>query len=195
METKPKTISSPTVTPEPEITEVQPPTPSETRVTTNDEWVKPSQVSPNRVRSAEDTTKPKSEFEKAKEAFAKADQVGIAEEGEDILETRMLRASEVQELMGEMESQPPEPAAPPSAPTPAATAPPPTTITTPPESPPPSAGPPETAPVAEPPPAKMATPDPKPEAPPAKPSIPDFAAKSPSTTTPPATPAARPGTG
>ncbi len=194
MESKPKTISSPTeppVTPEPVVKEAPPPapTPSEARVTTNDEWVKPSQVSPDRVRSAEDTTKPKSEFEKAKEAFAKADQVGIAEEGEGIVETRMLRASEVQELMGEMESQREAPAAPPSAPTPAAAAPPPATMTTPPASPPPAAGPPGTAPVAEPPPAKIATPEPRPAAPPP---MPDLAPKAPSTNTPPATPAAKP---
>ena len=178
METKPKTISSPTVTPEPEITEVQTPAPSEARVTTNDEWVKPSEVSPDRVRSGDDTTKPKSEMEKAKEAFAKADQVGIEEEGEGIIETRMLRASEVQELMGEMESQHEAPAAPPPA-----------TMNTPPASPPPAAGPPGTAQVAESPPAKMATPDPRPAAPPP---MPDLATKAPSTTTPPATPAAKP---
>ena len=110
VEAKPKTISSPSeshATSEPQSPESPPPTPStsEARVTTNDEWVKPSQVSRDRIRSGAGTTKPKSEMEKAKEAFAKADKVGIEEEGEGIIETRMLRASEVQELMGDLEQQ------------------------------------------------------------------------------------------
>jgi hypothetical protein len=66
----------------------------------DDKWVKPSSVSTDRVRSAGGLTKPKSEFEKAKEAFAKAETVGIDEPGgSGIIETRMLRASEVRELL------------------------------------------------------------------------------------------------
>ncbi len=62
--------------------------------------VKPSQVSTDRVRTAGGLTRPKSEFEKAKEAFAKAETVGIEEaDGSGIVETRMLRASEVKELL------------------------------------------------------------------------------------------------
>jgi hypothetical protein len=72
-----------------------PPTPSE-----QDKWVKPSQVDHDRVRSAGGLTRPKSEFEKAKEAFAKAETVGIEEaDGSGVIETRMLRASEVKELL------------------------------------------------------------------------------------------------
>jgi hypothetical protein len=112
VEQKPKTISSPSethATSEQQVPESPPPTPSasEIRVTTNDEWVKPSQVSRDRVRSSGGTTKPKSEMEKAREAFAKADKIGIEDEGEGIIETRMLRASEVQELMGDLERQKP----------------------------------------------------------------------------------------
>lgn len=66
----------------------------------DDKWVKPSQVSKDRVRTAGGLTRPKSEFEKAKEAFAKAETVGIEEaDGSGIVETRMLRASEVRELL------------------------------------------------------------------------------------------------
>ena len=197
VEQKPKTISSPIetpVTPEPEV--VQPPAtaPSETRVTTNDEWVKPSQVSPDRVRTGDGTTKPKSEMEKAKEAFARADDVGIEETGEGIIETRMLRASEVQELMGEMESQREVSAAPPSAPPPAATTPPPATSHTPPAATPPPAAPPSTAPATSEPsapaaPAPRVDTAPKPAAPPRMPEIPT---KAPPTTPPPMQPAAKP---
>jgi hypothetical protein len=197
VEKKPQTISSPepAATPVPEVKEVPPPVSptNEARVTTNDEWVKPSQVSPDRVRTADGTTKPKSEFEKAKEAFARADQVGIEEEGEGIIETRMLRASEVQELMGELETQR---AAPPSTPPP--TTPPPTAApSAPPASGPPPSGPPGSVPGAltpavEPPPEKVAIPEPKLAAPPPKPSIPDISSKVPSTVTPPVKPAAKP---
>ncbi|MFW9964314.1 MAG: zinc-ribbon domain-containing protein [Candidatus Sifarchaeia archaeon] len=75
--------------------------PPETSPPAEDEkWVKPSQVATDRVRSAGGLTKPKSEFEKAKEAFAKAETVGIEEaDGSGVIETRMLRASEVKELL------------------------------------------------------------------------------------------------
>ncbi|MFW9789196.1 MAG: zinc ribbon domain-containing protein [Candidatus Thorarchaeota archaeon] len=67
---------------------------------TEEKWVKPSQVAKDRVRTAGGLTRPKSEFEKAKEAFAKAETVGIDEaDGSGVVETRMLRASEVKELL------------------------------------------------------------------------------------------------
>jgi hypothetical protein len=59
--------------------------------------VRPSEVDHDRMRST--TTTVKSELEKAKEAFAKAEEAGIAEGPGDIVETRMLRASEVRELL------------------------------------------------------------------------------------------------
>jgi hypothetical protein len=66
----------------------------------DEKWVKPSQVATDRVRTAGGLTKPKSELEKAKEAFAKAETVGIDEaDGSGVIETRMLRASEVKELL------------------------------------------------------------------------------------------------
>jgi len=195
VETKPKTIATPPetpATPEPEVKAAPPPVSSvsEARVTTNDEWVKPSQVSRDRVRSAEGTTKPKSEMEKAKEAFAKADQVGIEEEGEGIIETRMLRASEVQELMGDLEAQREAAPAPPSTPPPAAPA---TASPTSPPSAPPQATPPSGAPPGatlskptpaapmEPPPVKAPTPEPKLAAPLP---MPDIAAKTPASVKP-----------
>ncbi len=73
----------------------QPTTP---KVTTDDKWVKPSEISRDRVRTTS-STMGKSEMEKAKEAFARAEKVGIVEENGEIVETRMVRASEVQELM------------------------------------------------------------------------------------------------
>jgi hypothetical protein len=205
VEQKPKTISSPTethVAPEPVIKEVQPPASStgEARVTTNDEWVKPSQVSRDRVRTADGSLKPKSEFEKAKEAFARADKVGIEETGEGIIETRMLRASEVQELMSELESQRQTSVAPPPS-TPAA--PPPSTMQAPPTSPPPQPAPSRTEPIvpepsapvqetARTPPGIVVTPEPKPTSSPQKPPMPDFSARASSTTAPSAKPVATP---
>jgi len=68
-------------------------------------------------------------MEKAKEIFAKADSVGIEEsEGSGVVEPRMLRASEVRELMGEeavipQETAPPAPAPDTSVTTPASTPP------------------------------------------------------------------------
>ncbi|TFF91314.1 zinc ribbon domain-containing protein [Candidatus Thorarchaeota archaeon] len=67
--------------------------------TTGDQWVKPSEVARDRVRHAAGSSKRKSELEKAKEAFARAETVGIDEEGTGVIETRMLRASEVKELL------------------------------------------------------------------------------------------------
>ncbi|MHA1925993.1 MAG: hypothetical protein ACXABV_04805 [Candidatus Thorarchaeota archaeon] len=66
--------------------------------TTNDQWVKPSEVSRDRVRTASGASR-KTELEKAQEAFARAEDVGIDEEGTGVIETRMLRASEVRELL------------------------------------------------------------------------------------------------
>ncbi|MFW9961412.1 MAG: hypothetical protein ACFFDV_10355 [Candidatus Thorarchaeota archaeon] len=74
-------------------------------VTSGDQWVRPSEVSRDRMRTTS-TSRGKSEMEKAKEAFARAEKVGIQEEGGDIVETRMLRASEVRELMQETPPQP-----------------------------------------------------------------------------------------
>ncbi|MFW9888841.1 MAG: zinc finger Ran-binding domain-containing protein [Candidatus Thorarchaeota archaeon] len=66
--------------------------------TTNDKWVKPSEVSRDRVRTASGAHR-KTELEKAREAFARAEDVGIDEDGTGVIETRMLRASEVRELL------------------------------------------------------------------------------------------------
>ncbi len=80
-----------------------------------DHWVRPSEVAKDRVRT---TTGGRqiSEMEKAKAAFKRAESVGIDEEGSGVIETRMLRASEVKELMEgpsmitpEEDSQPPSP--------------------------------------------------------------------------------------
>jgi hypothetical protein len=92
--------------------------------------VRPSKVETDRVIPPERHVA-KTELEKAQEAFARAENVGYEEPtGDGIVETRMLRASEVRELMdsaaGWAETQPvqpsgamesPEAAAPPSMPT------------------------------------------------------------------------------
>jgi hypothetical protein len=81
-------------------------------VTTNDQWVKPSQVQRERMRTTS-SSRGKSEMEKAKEAFARAEKIGIQDEEGDIVETRMLRASEVREFMQDVSTQPqpsPQPA-------------------------------------------------------------------------------------
>ena len=103
---QPESIETPRPHPEPEV----PPksvstTPS---VTSGDQWVRPSEISRDRMRTTS-SSKGKSEMEKAKEAFARAEKVGIQEEGGDIVETRMLRASEVRELMQDMSAQPQTP--------------------------------------------------------------------------------------
>jgi hypothetical protein len=96
-------------------------------VTTEDQWVRPSEVSKDRVRTS--PPKAKSELEKAREAFARAEEVGIEEGPEGIVETRMLRASEVRELMegatqmaeqAAMQPPPPTDSLDPTAPQPAA---------------------------------------------------------------------------
>ncbi len=82
--------------------------PETLKVTTDDEWVRPSEVSKDRLRTTS-SSKGKSEMEKAREAFARAEEIGIREEGGDIVETRMLRASDVRELMHEVATQPQTP--------------------------------------------------------------------------------------
>ncbi len=179
---KPKTIDSasekPATPPQPTVREIQPPvsSSSEARVTTNDEWVKPSQVARDRVRSGNGLSKPKSEMEKAKEAFARAEQVGIEETGEGIIETRMLRASEVQELMGDLERQRQAADIAPSAPPPMAP---------PPAGPPSTGGPPSSSARPTPPPTQSLEPQPappssvRPPGPPVGGSIPDKKAEIP----------------
>ncbi|MFX1482399.1 MAG: zinc finger Ran-binding domain-containing protein [Promethearchaeota archaeon] len=98
-----KRSSTPVAPEQPQVAENATPTPAAAETlstTTSDSWVRPSEVSRDRVRTAEGLTKPKSEMEKAREAFAKAETVGIDEEdGSGVIETRMLRASEVKELL------------------------------------------------------------------------------------------------
>jgi len=62
---------------------------------------KPSSIQQDRMRTAK-RHGGNTEFEKAKAAFNRADQVGIEEGDGAIVETRMLRASEVRELMASM---------------------------------------------------------------------------------------------
>ncbi|MFO7836453.1 MAG: hypothetical protein R6V83_07355 [Candidatus Thorarchaeota archaeon] len=87
------------------------PTPEEpettsSTITSGDEWVRPSEVVRNRVRHGRAAAK--TELEKAQEAFAKGDEALIDDGNPGIVETRMLRASEIHELMKEPEdiSQP-----------------------------------------------------------------------------------------
>jgi hypothetical protein len=125
-EVKPAAPEKPIVTPTP----VAPVTPV-ADPTADEPLVRPSNVETDRLRPAERHVE-KTELEKAQEAFARAESVGIEEEtGAGIVETRMLRASEVRELMDSAESwsepaptQPSEPlegqetSAPPAMPTP-----------------------------------------------------------------------------
>ncbi|MBD3405265.1 MAG: hypothetical protein GF411_03900 [Candidatus Lokiarchaeota archaeon] len=66
--------------------------------TTEDKWVRPSEVSRDRVRSSR-APKVMSEMEKARQAFERAKEVGIEEDSSGIVESRMVRASEVRELL------------------------------------------------------------------------------------------------
>jgi hypothetical protein len=137
------------------------------KATTDDEWVRPSQVSRDRMRTTSPTTG-KSEMEKAREAFARAEGVGIDEaDGSGVVETRMLRASEVRELMGEeavigQETVPSAQPAPQATPTPQPAAQTPPPVQTPPPATPtvPSGAPPGAPSTA---PAKPATVAPTPQ--------------------------------
>ena len=202
-EEKPAPVPTSVVTETP-IPDVQAPTDQYTRsdqveATTDDEWVRPSQVSRDRVRSGS-ATKPKSEMEKAREAFARAEGVGIDEaDGSGIVETRMLRASEVRELMGDGATIT-DPTPPPARTVPSgASAPPPTAPpvastpipTQPPTTPSPAAAPPETSPspptepATQPPAQSAATPAPAANAPaPAATHVPPAATPKPAAPTP-----------
>jgi hypothetical protein len=70
--------------------------------------VRPSEVRQDRLRTAERHVE-KTEFEKAKEVFEQADEYGIEEGGPGIVETRMLRASEVRELLDSVAEMPQDP--------------------------------------------------------------------------------------
>lgn len=86
--------------------------------TTDDRWVRPSSVSRDRVR-ATGTRTGRSESEKAREIFEKSMEYGIDETGTGIVETRMLRASEVKSLLESPDAQEPlEPARVPTSPSP-----------------------------------------------------------------------------
>jgi len=107
---KPQKPQAPSAQPKPQAPEtgkatvdsskpVQTSTHQKASISTDDKFVKPSEVSKDRVRVA-GSSKQKSELDKAREAFAKAESVGIDEaEGSGIVESRMLRASEVRELL------------------------------------------------------------------------------------------------
>jgi hypothetical protein len=105
--TKPQAPVAPTKPPVTETPRAAPPSKEPKKVeakasasvTTDDKWVKPSEVSKDRVRVV-GGAKQKSELDKAREAFAKAESAGIDEaDGSGIVESRMLRASEVRELL------------------------------------------------------------------------------------------------
>lgn len=77
--------------------------PEKSSVSTGDKWVRPSSVNRDRLRTGERHAE-KTELEKAREAFAVADKADV--------DTRMLRASEVRELMARASAAPEAPAAP-----------------------------------------------------------------------------------
>ena len=67
-------------------------------VESQDECVRPSQIVRDRIILTK-YTRVESELEKARRAFARADAIGIKKETAGIVETRMVRASEIPELM------------------------------------------------------------------------------------------------
>lgn len=82
--------------------------PEKPSVSTGDKWVRPSSVERDRLRTGQRHTE-KTELEKAREAFAVADKSDV--------ESRMMRASEVKELMAKVSAAPELPAsAPPRVP-------------------------------------------------------------------------------
>ena len=69
-------------------------------IESQDEIVRPSQIVRDRIILTK-YTRVESELEKARRAFARADAIGIRKETAGIVETRMVRASEIPELMRE----------------------------------------------------------------------------------------------
>ena len=67
-------------------------------IESQDEIVRPSQIVRDRIITTK-YTRVEPELEKARRAFARADAVGIKKETAGIVETRMMRASEIPELM------------------------------------------------------------------------------------------------
>ena len=67
-------------------------------IESQDECVRPSQIVRDRIILTK-YTRVESELEKARRAFARADAVGIQKEKAGVIETRMVRASEIPELM------------------------------------------------------------------------------------------------
>ena len=82
-------------------THKEPPTPKPEGIITSGGLTKPSSIQQDRVRTTEHHVG-STELKKAKDAFHRANQVGVVEEDGEIVETRMLRASEVRELMASM---------------------------------------------------------------------------------------------
>jgi hypothetical protein len=115
-EEKPVVPEQPVVKETPAAAPVTPPvTPA-----ADEPLVRPSKVETGRVIPPERHVA-KTELEKAREAFARAEDVGIDEAtGEGIVETRMLRASEVRELMDSAtewtETEQPQPSGTPESP-------------------------------------------------------------------------------
>ena len=70
-------------------------------ISTEDNFVKPSTIKRDRIRSVSTHRRMETELDKARLAFERADAVGIDESGTGVIETRMLRASEVQELLSD----------------------------------------------------------------------------------------------
>ncbi|NOR38901.1 MAG: hypothetical protein GQ580_04860, partial [Candidatus Thorarchaeota archaeon] len=79
----------------------EPPTPKPEAIVASAGLTKPSSIQQDRMRTAK-RHGGKTELEKAKEAFNRADQAGTDESYGGIVEPRMLRASEVRELMASM---------------------------------------------------------------------------------------------
>jgi predicted nucleic acid-binding Zn-ribbon protein len=76
------------------------------RISTDDNFVKPSEIKRDRIISVSPHRTMESELDKARQAFERADAVGIDESGTGVIETRMLRASEVQELLSDWGPEP-----------------------------------------------------------------------------------------
>ena len=83
-------------------------TPKPEGIVTSSRLARPSSIQQDRVRTTEHH-KGKTELNKAKDAFHRADQAGIEEGDGGIVEPRMLRASEVRELMESMVNSREEP--------------------------------------------------------------------------------------
>ncbi len=104
---KPLEEESPVIEPQRPTPEVRKPdlgTSEPVSVSTDDKWARPSEIDKDRIRTT--PQREITETEKAMQAFSRADHITTTESKSGIVEERMLRASEVHEMLEKMAAEP-----------------------------------------------------------------------------------------